>query len=89
MRRDTAALPTDLRHWVARHLPDVTTAVDVSWGREDSQVWRLDGDTTAYVKLSPSPQNYGRETYAYRHAARLAPSRHRDCWPPTPTCRPL
>jgi aminoglycoside phosphotransferase (APT) family kinase protein len=71
--RDTAALPADLRHWVARHLPGVTTAIDTSWDRDTSQVWHLDGDTAAYIKLSPSPDSYVRETNAYRHAAALGP----------------
>ncbi|WP_067481823.1 aminoglycoside phosphotransferase family protein [Actinomadura hibisca] len=78
--RDTAlpddlphGLPADLRPWVARHLPGVTTATDVSWNRANSRVWRLDGDTTAYLKLSPSPRSYARETTAYRHAAVLGP----------------
>ena len=72
-----AAMPSDLRHWVSTHLPQLCNVEDVSWLRADSRVWRVANTTaTAYVKISPSPQHYGREIRAYRHALRaLAPGR--------------
>ncbi|HEX6467876.1 MAG TPA: aminoglycoside phosphotransferase family protein [Streptosporangiaceae bacterium] len=87
--RDTAALPADLRRWVARHLPGATTAIDASWDRDNSQVWHLEGDTAAYVKLSSSQDSYARETNAYRHAAALGPDQAPRMLAADPTLRAI
>jgi aminoglycoside/choline kinase family phosphotransferase len=87
--RDTTALPADLRRWVARHLPGATAAIDASWDRDTSQVWRLDGDTAAYLKLSPSPDSYARETHAYRHATALSPDQAPQILATDPTLRAI
>ncbi|TDD59354.1 aminoglycoside phosphotransferase family protein [Actinomadura darangshiensis] len=87
--RDTAALPPDLRRWVALHLPGVITAIDASWERDNSQVWRLGGDTAAYVKLSPSSASYARETHAYRHATALGPDQAPRMLAADPTLRAI
>ena len=70
MTFDPASVPADLHRWLADHLPGVAAATDVSWPqRTESRVWRLEvGTTAAYVKISPSPKSYERETNAYRHA---------------------
>lgn len=67
---DAVLLPADLRRWLAEHLPAVATVTDASWPRPQSRVWRVENPTTtAYLKVSPSEQNYTRETAAYRKAA--------------------
>ncbi|MDT7788155.1 MAG: hypothetical protein QOF58_6574 [Pseudonocardiales bacterium] len=70
----TLDVPANLRHWLARHLPGLDAATDVSWPRNSSQVWRVaSGTTEAYVKLEPTEVAYTREIRAYRHAARFTP----------------
>ncbi|MFC8275462.1 aminoglycoside phosphotransferase family protein [Streptomyces sp. NPDC057271] len=65
-----APLPADLRQWVTHRLPGLAHVLDVSWSRGDSRVWRVDsGTAAAYVKLSPSPENFAREVRGYDHAA--------------------
>ncbi|MEU8759860.1 aminoglycoside phosphotransferase family protein [Streptomyces sp. NPDC048659] len=70
-------IPPDLRRWIAENLPDraTDTAEDVSWDRRDSRVWRVPtAESEAFVKLSPSPEDYEREVAGYAYAARvLAP----------------
>ncbi|MFE5482254.1 aminoglycoside phosphotransferase family protein [Streptomyces sp. NPDC056527] len=71
-------MPADLQQWVTRRLPGPAHAMDVldvSWPRGDSRVWRVaSGSETAYVKLSPTPEDFAREVRGYRHAAHcLAP----------------
>lgn len=64
-------LPDDLFAWVARHLPGVEQATDVSWPRGNSQVWRVAaGPTVAFVKLSPTWTDYQREILGYDFTAR-------------------
>lgn len=63
-------LPADLRQWVTHCLPGLATVTDVSWPRDGSRVWRVaSGTDEAYVKLSPTPEDYAREVHAYEHAA--------------------
>jgi Ser/Thr protein kinase RdoA (MazF antagonist) len=63
------SLPADLQQWVARLLPGLAAVTDVSWPRRDSRVWRVASDTgEAYIKLSPTPEDYAREVHAYQHA---------------------
>jgi Ser/Thr protein kinase RdoA (MazF antagonist) len=69
MRLD-AALPAELQQWVTRRLGGLAATTDVSWPRGDSRVWRVASNTgEAYIKLSPTPQDYAREVHAYQHAA--------------------
>ncbi|MFD9030951.1 aminoglycoside phosphotransferase family protein [Streptomyces sp. NPDC059567] len=73
-----APMPADLRRWVTHRLPGLANAMDVldvSWPRGDSRVWRVaSGTAAAYVKLSPTPEDFAREVRGYRHAAHcLAP----------------
>ncbi|WP_172387196.1 phosphotransferase [Streptomyces sp. MNP-20] len=72
-----APIPSDLQRWVSDHLPgaDLGAAVDVSWSRGDSRVWRVPaGGSAAFVKISPSAKDYRREVTGYAYAARvLAP----------------
>lgn len=66
-----APLPVDLRQWVAPlQLRGLATVEDVSWPRDNSQVWRVTSDAAeAYVKISPTRQDFAREVHAYYHAA--------------------
>lgn len=68
-------LPTGLAQWVASCLDGPVSATGVSWGRGDSQVWRITVDSyDAYVKRSPTFTGYTREVCAYDHTRRaLAP----------------
>jgi hypothetical protein len=69
-------IPSDLRRWVTDHLPGmVGEPDDVSWPRGNSRVWRVaTGTDVAFVKLSPSTQDYDREVRGYAYAAcALAP----------------
>lgn len=73
-----APMPADLRQWVTGRLPGLADAMgvlDVSWPRGDSRVWRVtSGVSAAYVKVSPTPEDFAREVRGYRHAAHcLAP----------------
>ncbi|MCT4357112.1 aminoglycoside phosphotransferase family protein [Streptomyces sp. Je 1-79] len=64
-------LPADLRQWVTYRLPGLERVLDVSWSRGDSRVWRVSSGTgAAYVKLSPTPEDFARELHGYEHAAR-------------------
>lgn len=66
-------LPPDLAHWLAPHVGPNPSATDVSWGRPDSQVWRVSAETggSVYVKISSSSTAYAREIAAYQHAAQV------------------
>ncbi|MFI6809097.1 phosphotransferase family protein [Streptomyces luteogriseus] len=69
-------VPSALRRWAADHLPGVVGEPDdVSWPRGSSRVWRVAAGTdVAFVKLSPSTQDYEREVHGYAYATRaLAP----------------
>ena len=70
-----APLPAAVRRWAAGRLTGLVTVTNVSWPREDSRVWYVASDTAAaYVKLSPTVDDFTREVYCYQHAARsLAP----------------
>jgi aminoglycoside/choline kinase family phosphotransferase len=74
--QDTS-LPADLRDWVTNHLGDgdLSAVTDVSWSRSDSaarsRVWHVTtGQAMAYLKVSPSVRDYGREVHGYGFAAR-------------------
>ncbi|MFG2645935.1 aminoglycoside phosphotransferase family protein [Streptomyces sp. NPDC048370] len=73
----SASIPSDLWQWITENLPDANAdkAVDVSWDRGDSRVWRVPaGEDDTFVKLSPSAKDYEREVVGYAYAARvLAP----------------
>lgn len=65
-------MPSDLRWWIDRHLPGVHEFADVSWSRENSRVWRVATATeTAFVKLSPTAQDYEREIAGYAYVRRV------------------
>lgn len=65
-----APLPVELRQWVSQQLRGLATVTDVSWPRDNSQVWRVTTDAAqAYVKISPTQQDFAREVHAYHHAA--------------------
>lgn len=68
-------IPPELLRWATQHLPGVDQAIDVSWSREDSRVWRVAaGADVAFLKLAPSTKDYEREILGYAYAARvLAP----------------
>ncbi|MEV6987010.1 aminoglycoside phosphotransferase family protein [Sphaerisporangium sp. NPDC051017] len=71
-----ASLPADLLQWVTRFLPAVANVTDVSWPRGDSRVWRVASSVSeAYVKLSPTTEDYAREVYGYQHAVRCLAAR--------------
>lgn len=67
------ALPADLAHWLAPLVGPNPSAIDVSWGRANSQVWHVAagaGDDI-YVKISSSSAAHAREVGAYQHAAQV------------------
>ncbi|MEU9862565.1 aminoglycoside phosphotransferase family protein [Streptomyces sp. NPDC047971] len=73
-----ALMPADLRQWVVDRLPGFAIAMDVldvSWPRGDSRVWRVTSEVSAaFVKVSPTPEDFAREVRGYGHAAQcLAP----------------
>ncbi|MFJ4931594.1 aminoglycoside phosphotransferase family protein [Streptomyces sp. NPDC088736] len=64
-----APLPSELRRWISSHLPGNATVTDVSWARDDSRVWHVAaGIDEAFVKLSPTPEDYAREVHGYAYA---------------------
>lgn len=64
-----APIPSDLRRWISSHLPGNATVTDVSWARDDSRVWHVAaGIDEAFVKLSPTPEDYTREVRGYAYA---------------------
>ncbi|MER6442911.1 aminoglycoside phosphotransferase family protein [Streptomyces sp. NPDC001185] len=64
-----APLPSELRRWISSHLPGNATVTDVSWARDDSRVWHVAaGIDEAFVKLSPTPEDYAREVRGYAYA---------------------
>jgi len=65
-------IPAELRHWVDDHLPGAHQITDVSWQRDNSQVWHVAaGATAAFVKLSPTAEDYQREVAGYAYAGRV------------------
>ncbi|MFE4664599.1 aminoglycoside phosphotransferase family protein [Streptomyces sp. NPDC056716] len=67
---ESMPMPDDLRRWVTGRLPGMKGAVDVSWPRGNSRVWRITaGQDTAFVKLSPTPGDWEREQRGYAYAA--------------------
>ena len=65
-------VPLDLRRWIDTHLPGVREITDVSWSRESSRVWRVTTTATAaFVKLSPTAQDFDREVAGYAYAGRV------------------
>ncbi|WP_328957769.1 aminoglycoside phosphotransferase family protein [Kitasatospora purpeofusca] len=66
----TKPFPSELRDWVAGHLPGLDASEDRSWPRSSSRVWRVTaGSRTAYVKIGPSDLDYEREIAGYAYAA--------------------
>ncbi|MFF1678415.1 phosphotransferase enzyme family protein [Streptomyces sp. NPDC058256] len=61
----------DLLAWANRTLGARPSVQDASHPREDSRVWQLTlpSDIRFYLKVSPRPLMYERETLALRHAA--------------------
>ncbi|MGW4694085.1 aminoglycoside phosphotransferase family protein [Kitasatospora cineracea] len=70
----TDSPPPELLAWAAAHLPGPAAAVDCSWPRATSRVWRIGGpDGGAFVKISPDEGAFAREVAGYAHAARFLP----------------
>lgn len=70
---DAVPIPENLHRWAARYLAGSTWATDVSWPRSTSQVWRVEGKTAVYAKISPSRPALDREIRAYRYARTALP----------------
>nr|BEK64583.1 aminoglycoside phosphotransferase family protein [Kitasatospora purpeofusca] len=66
----TKPFPSELRDWVAGHLPGLDGSEDRSWPRSSSRVWRVTaGARTAYVKIGPGELDYEREVAGYAYTA--------------------
>ncbi|MFF4344919.1 aminoglycoside phosphotransferase family protein [Kitasatospora sp. NPDC001540] len=77
----TDSPPPDLLAWAAAHLPGPVTAVDCSWPRATSRVWRIGGPedgAAAFVKISPDDGAFAREVAGYAYTARFLPERERQ-----------
>ncbi|MEU9167659.1 aminoglycoside phosphotransferase family protein [Streptomyces sp. NPDC048420] len=66
-----STLAPALLAWATRALGARPSVQDASHPRENSRVWQLSlpGDVHFYLKISPQPLMYERETLALRHAA--------------------
>ncbi|MFJ9901154.1 phosphotransferase [Streptomyces sp. NPDC091280] len=66
----TTSIPPALREWAQHIVGPVPSARNVSHDRPNSRVWELTYATgRAFVKLSPNPTSFGRETRALREVA--------------------
>ncbi|MFC8716563.1 aminoglycoside phosphotransferase family protein [Kitasatospora sp. NPDC057198] len=73
----TSPPPPELLVWAAAHLPGTVTAVDCSWPRATSRVWRVGGPDggAAFLKVSPDDDAFTREVTGYAYTARFLPER--------------
>ncbi len=72
-------LPTHVLAFIEEAVGPVHSAVDCSWPRENSRVWRIVAgreERTWYVKQHPTPKFHAREVEAYtRWTSALGPGR--------------
>ncbi|MFD5032101.1 phosphotransferase enzyme family protein [Streptomyces sp. NPDC058220] len=63
-------LPPSLRAWAERLLGPLSAVHDASQPRENSRVWEVTGShgRRFFLKQSPSPKSYERETFGYQSA---------------------
>lgn len=69
---DTTALPDSVHAWAESVLGPLTAVRDASHPRPESRVWEVThrGDGPRhFVKISPTPKFFARETRAYRQTA--------------------